>query len=94
MRAIDQMDLVPGCSLHSKNPAGDTLYEAETRSLHILSPADSLDSTSTLGRSCQLLKKKGCSEENIQETRKWHLEGVQEAKQHSLVCSKPIHGMA
>lgn len=31
MKAVYQMDPVPGCHLHPKNPAGDTVYEAETR---------------------------------------------------------------
>ena len=31
MKAVHQMDPVPGCHLHPKNPAGDTVYEAETR---------------------------------------------------------------
>lgn len=43
-----------------------TLYEAETGSLHLLNPAHSSDSASTLGRSCQLLRKKGCTGENTQ----------------------------
>lgn len=95
VRAVYQMALVPGCRFHSKNTtAGDTLYEAEIGSLHLLSAAHSSDSTSTLGRSCQLLKKEGCTEENIRGTRKWQLKGTQEAKELSLVCSKPIHGMA
>lgn len=33
VRAVYQMDPVPGCHLHLKNPAGDTVYEAETRVL-------------------------------------------------------------
>ena len=57
MTAVYQTDLVPGCSLHPRTFVGDTLYEAETESLYPLSPAHSSDSTITLRRSCQLLKK-------------------------------------
>ena len=39
-------------------------------------------------------KKKRCTEENTQGTRKWQLKGTQEAKPLSLICSKPICGMA
>ena len=39
-------------------------------------------------------KKKGCTEENTQGTRKWQLKGTQEAKPLSFICCKPIHGMA
>lgn len=39
-------------------------------------------------------KKKRCTEENTQGTRKWQLKGTQEAKPLSLICSKPIRGMA
>lgn len=70
MRAVYQIETESNCNLHPKNTAKDTFYEAETGSLHLLSPAHSSESASTLGRRCQLLKKKGCTEENIQGTKK------------------------
>ena len=92
------MDPVPGCHLHLKNPAGDTVYEAETRVLI------STELSSFLGfyALCEELltppekkkKKKRCTEENTQGTRKWQLKGTQEAKPLSFICCKPIHGMA
>lgn len=103
MRAVYQMDPVPGCHLYLKNPAGDTVYEAETRvsrvDVNLLSSAHSSDSTSTLRRAAnssrkEKKKKKRCTEENTQGTRKWQLKGTQEVKPLSFVCSKPIHGMA
>lgn len=65
-------------------------------SLHLLSSAHSSDSTSTLRRAANSSrkKKKRCTEENTQGTRKWQLKGTQEAKPLSLICSKPIRGMA
>lgn len=64
MKAVCRMDPVPGVAFILRILPERTLYEAETGSLHLLNVAHSPGSASTLGRSRQLLKKKGCTEEN------------------------------
>lgn len=84
MTAVYQMELRPGCSLHSENTA-ERHYAAETGSLHLLSSTPQI--LPALWEGAASFSRKRMLEENIKGTKNMAITG-------QLVCSKLVHGMA